>query len=249
MSFWFLIWLFLSLTLMIFFVWMLFVIYRQKKGWRFYAQKRGLRYVKGAFSEPPQMEGMIDGYNVSFFPAHYELGDVRHSRKMTAIEVTLKTQMPFDGFVASGMLVDAVRLAALPVEYRPDHEGWPVEAVVATNDEEAMRSYLGSERLAMIVKWIRRKNVWFLLGCRSDVFLLRIDTPLPLDNPKVINGLVKSILKDVAALEVADADLHMLRMAGDLRRSQAPAVVEAQDLDASVGGALQLEGDGSDVGA
>ncbi len=130
------------------------------------------------------MEGVIDDYEFSFFPAQYELGDVRHSRKMTAIEVTLKSSVPCDGFVASGMLIDAAKTANLPHEYKPDYEAWNDEAIILTDKPGAMEKYLTETRLEIITRWMKVKNAWVLLGFRNDVFLLRVDLPLPLDNPK-----------------------------------------------------------------
>ena len=245
MSLWFLLWLFLSLTLLYFFGWTLYIIQRQKKAWSAFAKKYGLRYFAGGFSEAPQMEGVIDEYAFSFFPAQYELGDVRHSRKMTAIEMTLKSDVPFDGFIASGMLIDASKGAGLPHETKPLHGGWNDENIILTDKIGSMQAYLTEERMEIINRWLKLKNSWFLLGFRNDVFLLRIDTPSPLDNPKKINALVKKLLQDVPALELKQGEASMLQIAaaktvsvareklpGDIENA-APLTLELEDDDAA----------------
>lgn len=213
MSVWFLLWLFLSLTLLYFFGWTLYILQRQKKAWAAFAKKYGLRYFAGGFSEAPQMEGVIGDYAFSFFPAQYELGDVRHSRKMTAIEMTLKSEVPFDGFVASGMLIDASKGAGLQHEIKPLHGQWDDTNIVLTDKIGSMQAYLTEERMEIINRWLKLKNSWFLLGFRNDVFLLRIDTPNPMDNPKKINALVKKLLQDVPVLELKKGEASMLQIA------------------------------------
>ncbi len=247
-SIWFLLWLFLSLTLLYFFGWTLLILYKQKRAWKLFAKKRDLRYEGGKFSDAPSMAGDIEGYEFSFFPAQYEIGDIRHNRKMTAIEVTLKNKPPFEGFVASGLLVETIKLAELPHEFTPEHEKWKGDSLVVTDNVAAMSSYLTSDRQEVVTRWMLKNNIWFLIGFRNDVYVLRIDTPLPMDNPKKINALVKMILKDIPSFEVSDNENVRLQIAVSRDSSAAVSSVKPQiELsgdDISVD--LELETDDSD---
>lgn len=243
MSVWFLLWLFLSLTLLYFFGWTLFIIHRQKQAWSVFAKKKGLRYVAGGFSEAPQMEGVVDDYAVSFFPAQYELGDVRHNRKMTAVELTLHGDMPFEGFIASGMLIDAAKTAGLPQEVKPKHEKWNDQNIVLTDNIAAMEAYLTPERLEVVTRWMNMRNIWFLLGFRNGLFLMRVDTPNPLDNPKRINAMLKTMLKDAQILELKASEETALKRAQSTASSQAPALKDEAEGTQVSSKALQLEED------
>lgn len=236
MSVWFLLWLFLSLTLLYFFGWTLFVLWRQKKAWRLFAQKRKLRFTPGNLGEAPEMDGVIGDYPFAFFPAQFELGDVRHSRKMTAIEIVLKTMPPFEGFIASGLLVEAVKTSELQHEIKPDHKDWDDQNIALTNHIAAMKAYLTPERQAIVTKWMNTKNIWFIIGFRNGTHLLRVDTPLPLDDPKKVNALVKRLLADIPALEVLDeekAKLQALIASGQALESPAETDAGAKADDAN----------------
>ena len=213
---------------------------RQKKAWKAFAAKYKLRYVPGSFSEAPQMDGVINDYALSFFPAQYEVGDVRHNRKMTAIELTLKSEMPFDGFIASGLLIEAAKMADLPHEFKPSYEGWNNDNIVLTDKPGSMQAYLTPARMDLIMQWMKMSNVWFILGFRNGLFILRVDIANPLDSPKKMGALVKKIIKDAAAFELDGAEGSLLRVAGAQVKAQ-PILSTTSESSQEENGGLTLE--------
>ena len=105
MSIWIFVWASLSGTLIVFLIWTLMILRRQKRAWKAFAEKRGFEYLAGSISDPPQMRGKYNGYEVQAFPTEHQSEDERRARKFSSFEITLRTAPHFQGVVATGGLI------------------------------------------------------------------------------------------------------------------------------------------------
>jgi len=201
---WFWLWLILSAFLLSFFVWTFFVALRRRKAWRVYAQKRKLRFAAGKLMDGPRLDGVLEGYTVGLFSADHIRGDERRSRKLTGIEVTLNSVPPFDGAFASAGMVDLVRELGFGGEIKPSGAGWQSSYIAITDHKDAMQSYLTDERLKALTDLMSIPNAWVILAARNGTFLLRVDTPKPLDHPKEIDALLKQMISACKLFEVSE---------------------------------------------
>ena len=202
MSIWFFLWLLLSGALLFFMGWNLLILYRQKKAWKVFAAKRKLRYRSTAMMSAPEISGVMNDFTVSMFTGEHMRPDQRSSRKLTAIEVNLTSVMPFEIAIASGGMVDLARELNFKEEIRPDLAGWDKGWVVYTQSRTAAEAYLTPERLQALVGLLKEENAWVIFIARAKTTLLRLDTPLPLDTPVLIDKLCAAMTSVARELEL-----------------------------------------------
>ena len=215
MSLWVILWAVISLALLGFVSWTLFILYNQKRVWREYAKKNNLRYNGGAFFDSPKMSGVRGDYTVDLFTGEHTAGDARMARKMTAIEIKLSSTMPFDSGIGSGGFVEVLREIGFREEFRPDHPKWEDSYIALSDSKKALKAYLTAERLDVLVSLLRVKNCWSVLIAKENVLLLRVDTPYPLDAAKKLDTLLGKMLDAAKVLELAKGEGTRLEIEKD----------------------------------
>ena len=202
MSIWFLLWLLLSATLLFFLGWTLSILWRQKAAWKQYGQKKGLRYNSESMMGPPSLEGVLEGYTVALFASEHTRRHQRVSRKLTAIEVTLHSQMPFAGGIASDGMVVILKEIGFTHEVRPAFAKWPKGRVVMADDKDAMERYLTKERAKALLDVMKFKHAWGIFAFRDEVCVLRLDMPQALETMDSLDEVLSRMVAAAKVLEL-----------------------------------------------
>lgn len=245
MNIWLVLWGVLATSLIGFSLWTFTILLRQKQGWRVYAEKRKLRYKTNAFMDSPSVEGAIGEHSVSCFTSEHMAKDARMSRKLTAIEVNLNSIMPVSGAIASGEMVEIMRIMELKHEYVPKHEAWSKEYAACSNNKGVLAAYLTDERIEALCDLMKIKNSWVILVFREKAMLLRIDLPNPLASAKELDAMMKKMLAAAELFELKKGEEKVLEAEG-LKVSAEGVELEVDDDDLEAAGSLQLEDD-SDI--
>lgn len=239
MTIWIVLWLVLSVTILYFLGWTIFILLRQKQAWKTFAHKNKLRFTPNKFLSSPEMSGVLNDYTISFFTSEHTPADGRNARKMAAIEISLSSRMPFDGSIGSGGMVPLVRALGFKEEYAPSSTEWDKTWIAAGSNRNALEAYLTPARLKAFTSLMKLKNAWAILIFRDDIMLLRFDTADPLDNVEKLERLVKIVTDTARMLELDKGEDGKIKHAMTQKPRQA-AVVEATKEVAS-GLALELE--------
>lgn len=242
MSIWLALWVVISVTLIGFLLWSLYVLFQQKSVWKKFAEKNKLRYKANAMMESPSMDGAFNEYKISFFTSEHANPDLRGFRKMTAVEIGLQTSMPIDGGVASGGMVPLIRELALKSEIQPKHEKWNKSFIAAGENRYVLEAYLTKERLDVLLKLMRIKNGWVIFIFRQGRMLLRLDTPNPLASADSLQKVVDLMLKAASVLEVDPEESKKLK-AEEARGIVKDSALTLDDSDVEASGAFELEDD------
>ena len=239
---WFLVWFVLSATLLFLLSWTTYILYRQKKAWKLYASKRGMKYRSASMMDDPYLDGMLDDYKVSLFPSEYAAGERRkRGQKVVSVETVLSSDMPFDGALASGDLASFVSDLELKHWLKNDAT-WPDDSVISTDQRGSMDVYLTPERIAVLADLMKIEASCVILAFRNDVCVLRIDTRGALADPKAIDTMIKALTQAAKVLELTDMDISALKKAGVKDSSKKASVLDVADEDISAGG-LELDDD------
>lgn len=242
MSIWLVLWIFVSITLLGFLGWSMFTLYRQKAVWKAFSKDYKLRYKQNAFMDSPEASGEIEGYKASLFTGEHLSADLRGTRKLTAIEFTLQSVLPFECAVASGGMIPFIKDLGWKSELRPEYEHWSESYMAAGSSRNALKMYLSEPRLQALVKLMRVQGASVVLICRKEQLLLRLDTPNPLVSSEYLNKLVSLMLKAVKILELSSGEKNALQ--GEAQRTEfeeVGLVLDDEALEAS--GGLSLEGE------
>ncbi len=239
MSIWFVLWVLLSIALVVFMGWTLLIAYRQKKVWKDYAGKKKLRYKPKGFMSAPEMNGVLEGYTVSLFTGEHIATDMKGGRKLTAVELHLKSEMPVSLAVASGGLVSLVQGFGIGGEVKPDYPDWDEAYIAVSESPTVLKEYLTQERLKILTTLMKIRNIWLIFVVRGDTVLLRLDTPEPLDSAEKLDKLMRQIIKTASVLELNKGEGARLKSLS-LKKDSASVVLEVSD-DETHG--LQLEED------
>ncbi len=236
----FIVWLLITVFLLGFWFWTIYILLRQRRAWKFYAQKRKLRYSSDGFYQGVTMNGAIDGYKISIFTSEHSELDARSQRRLSAIEISLHSKLDTYGAVASGGMVHVVEAIDLHQEFKPDAKKWDDAYVIRTRDVGYMKKYLNDERVDKLLDLMAEDKVWVILLFLEDTGILRIDTPLPLDDPKRMDFLVKKMIDVANVLELKKGeDKDLLREISGSDEKQKTLDIDDDLLDDDIGFELE----------
>ena len=186
------------------------------------------------------MNGAIDGYKISIFTSEHSELDARSKRRLSAIEINLHSKLDVYGAVASGGMVPVVEAIELHQEFKPKTKKWDDSYVVRTRDTNYMKKYLNDERLDKILDLMAEEKVWVILLFLGDTGILRLDTPLPLDDPKRIDFLVKKLIDAARVLELKKGeDKDLLREISESNEKQKTLDIDDDLLGDDIGFELE----------
>ncbi|MGH1456992.1 MAG: hypothetical protein ACRBDI_09445 [Alphaproteobacteria bacterium] len=220
-------WIFIVVFFLWFWAWTSFITYRQINGWKLFAKKRNLRFHSNGFLETPSLSGAIDGYKVSVFASEHSELDQRSQRRLTAIEVSLHTSLPVSAAFASGGMVSVVEPIDLNHEYKPSLKEWDDSYIIRTQDNKVVEHYFDDERAETLISLMKKDKAWVVLLFLSDSGLLRFDTPLPFDNPKELDEIVKSLISAAKIMDLRKGESESLLR----KRSNSVGTNEIVDID------------------
>ncbi|MFP4385591.1 MAG: hypothetical protein ACLFRA_00110 [Alphaproteobacteria bacterium] len=225
------IWLSISLFLLVFWVWTLVVVLRQKTAWKVYAEKRKMRFHDtGFFSTPSE---------------HSEL-DERSQRRLTALEVSLQSDFPFACALGSGGMVSVVNVFDIRHEYKPLIKGWDNSYVLRTSDIGMARAYFTDERLEKLIELMNIEKAWVIMVFVEDRGVLRLDTPYPIDNPKELDRLINQLVSIARLLELRKGEAKdLFRKSVEKNDAQPVLDIDEDILSDHLG--LELEDDEAGV--
>ena len=229
MSVYFALWLIVSGFLVSFWGWTIFVLLKQKQAWKFYAEKRKMRFHSTGLLQTPSMSGSVDGYSVSVFASEHSELDNRSNRKLTAIEVMMQTSIPFAIGAASGGMTQVLKVMEFRHEFRPPVKGWEDSYAMMTNDVKMAQLYLTEDRMKKIVSLMNIDRAWIIFVFYAEHGVLRLDTPLPVDNPKELDVLIKQLINAAKALE--------------LKKGEERDILRNKDLSQKTEGILDIDED------
>lgn len=169
-----------------------------------------MRFHSNGLLETPTINGAIDEYSVSIFASEHSELDARSQRRLTAIEITLNSGLPVQAAVASGGMVAVIEALSIPKEYKPPVKGWDDSYIIRTRDLDVMQAYLNEDRMSKLVNLMKVDKAWVIALFVSEFALLRLDTPLPIDNPKEMDVLIKQMINVARALELKDGEVKEL---------------------------------------
>lgn len=207
----FFLWFIISSILLGFWFWTSYLVFRQKSAWKTFADKRDLRYYSQGFYKSPSMNGAIDGYNISFFNSEHSELDARSQRQLTAIEINLHSGLSVPSAIASGGMSVVVDTLDLHKEYKPynkdgNRKDWDNSYVIRTQNTSYMHEYMNDKRVDGIIDLMKLNKMWVIILFVEETGLLRVDTPLPLDNPHKVNEIVKKLIEVARTLELGEGE-------------------------------------------
>ena len=158
----------------------------------------------------PEVTGSFEDYTIGILTSEHETPDARGTRKLTAVEVALKSEMPFAGAVGSGGMVPLVQSLSFGGETHPDHGKWDVSYIARAKNKAAMEGYLSKERLDVLTSLMKVKNFWVIFIFQEEGTLLRVDTTDPLQEPEKIERLMRKLIAVAQVLELKDGEADRL---------------------------------------
>ncbi|MGH1376344.1 MAG: hypothetical protein ACRBCK_08350 [Alphaproteobacteria bacterium] len=186
-------------------------MFKQKSAWKFFAEKRKLRYHANRIMESPSISGAIDGYNISMFTSEHSELDARSGRRLTAIEISLHSGLSLPCAIATGGMVSVVEMLDINKEYKPNFKGWDDSYIVRVDDIPYIEAYMTEDRTKKLVDLMKVDKAWIILIFLSDRGILRLDTPYPVDHPKKIDALIKQMIDVAKALELEEGEEQTLQ--------------------------------------
>lgn len=241
MNIWFILWILLSIILLGVTGWSTYILFQQKKAWKQYAKKYGLKFDRGTTFGPCTIEGTIKDYTLNFFTALQQNEDSRKNRQLTVMQIT--AAKPFVDGVAAGtkeMLPFLETLEALEA-----HEikviKWPKKFHVFSRNKAAVNKFLNEERAKILGSILSMPNsdTLVLLDDKEGVF--RFETPNPLASAKQIDSVIKKLIAKIEKF-APDEDERRLYSSMEVIEDSQPVLAD-MPVDSDGGLELELEED------
>lgn len=201
MSLGFLLWFLLAVILLGATLWTTIILMQQKRAWKEYAKTKGLTFTSGKFFASPSIEGIVEGYNVSFFAALRQETDARKNRQLTVMQVNANT--PFVDGVAAGTIEMLPFLQTLeglsPHDLKTGKLGKDID--LRSRNKTAVDAYLTEGRVKAINSILSMPNadIIILLDAKEGVF--RFETSNPLKSASQIDSVISKLLVRIKKLE------------------------------------------------
>ena len=200
---WILLWIVFSVVILGTTFWSLIIQFQQKKTWEAFAKKAGLKYMKGTFSGPCAVEGVLDGYDISLFTAEQQNADTRTNKKVTGLQVNAN-----EGFVdglACGTPEMRTFIKSLDGIKRHDmaDKKWDKNFLISARNTDAVNLFLTDERLEAIQKMLKVNNADVILLMDSNEGVYRIETSNPLTDLDQLEKMVKATIARYKKLSVS----------------------------------------------
>ena len=208
--FWFLVWFLLSAILLGATLWSTVILVQQKQAWRAYAKRKDLRFTPNKFFEPGELEGVLDGYNISFFTAMQEKEDARKNRQVTVMQIA--TNKKFVNGIGAGTFEMRPFLKLL--EALSPHEiksaSWNKDHDLRSRNKKSVTAYLTEERVKIISSILTMPNTNVLILMDQNEAVFRFETNNPLTDEKKIDAIVSKLYARIEKLKPSEEELAKL---------------------------------------
>jgi hypothetical protein len=208
LSIWFLLWFVLAFIILGATIWSTIILVQQKKAWKAYAAKKGLVYTANKFFEPATIEGLIDGYNISFFTATQQKEDSRKNRQLSVMQINANY-----GFVDG---VGAGTKEMLPflqsLEAITPHEvkigKWDKAHYIRSKNVAAVDSYLTEERVSILSSILKMPNADVIVLLDGNEGVFRFETSNPMQDEKKIEAIVDKLIARIEKLKPSTEEIE-----------------------------------------
>lgn len=229
LSLWLLLWFVLSFILLGATFWSTIILVQQKKAWGEYAKKKGLTFARGTFFAPCTMEGIVDGYNVSFFSATQQNVDARKNRELTVMQVNASD--PFVDGIACGtpeMLPFLQSLdTTMPHELKTGK--WNKENQLRSRNKKAVDAYLTEDRIKIINGILSMPNADVVILLDNNEGIFRFETSNPLTDANQIDATVNKLIARIKKLTPSEEERKKLTAMEASEEKAEPVVKEHEN--------------------
>jgi len=211
---WFLLWFILSVIILGATAWSTLILIKQKQAWKAFAKKNNLQYRTRDFFAPCEMDGMVDGFEVSFFSAEQQNPDARKNRQRTVLQINDPTFF-VDGLACGTPEVKTFidMLDTLTIQ-DVSHTQFKKSNIIRSRHKKAVASFLTEERVKIINSLLAfpKSDNLILMDDQQGTF--RFETSNPLTSDELIQGTLDKIFARIKKLRPSpeeQADFKRLR--------------------------------------
>ena len=207
MNIWVYLWIFIAIILIGLFIWTNFSLMQQKKAWKEFARKNGLKYYPNGFLKSPLVYQKTKNFVFRLFSEEQFTDDIGRRRFTTVLEWILPA-MPTSGVIASSTMKQLVSLARVTDRIKNPPGEWSKKDFIIAEDSLTLMPYLTKERMAELRKLVRMKNCRFLYAFDTQQGVMRIETIDPLLKEDKITPVYKKMRQAVSVLKPTDEDFE-----------------------------------------
>lgn len=199
------------------------ILIQQKQAWKEYAKKYGLTYTPGTFFGPANMEGVIDGYNVSFFTAVQQNTDARKNRQLTVMQVNANKAF-VDGIACgTAEMLPFLQSLELLTPHEVKEGNWDKKNHIRTRHKKAVDSFLTAERVNVLNEILSMPNADIIIILDDSEGIFRFETPNPLNDANKIDVVLRKLMTRISKLEPDEKEEKSLeKMAKQEELASAP---------------------------
>lgn len=208
---WKILWLLFAICIIGYAIWSLLEVLKQKRAWRAFAKKYDFNYLEKNFFSPPGFWGAIKDKKVVAYINVLQANDKKKSGSWTFVDVIFDSAFE-DRIMAVGseQLFDELLGSREGLDFFvPTDLGWSDKQPIFTNDADFFRSYLNRGNVAAIEALKKLPGGGYNFLMQPEGIMISYYTRKPIDSPKEMNLVVKTLLDAATAWE-SKADISKI---------------------------------------
>ncbi|MEZ5902972.1 MAG: hypothetical protein R3D88_06655 [Alphaproteobacteria bacterium] len=231
MSFWFFVWFVLSFLLLGTMAWSTIILVQQKKTWKAFAEKKGLKFTPNKFFEPAEVEGILEGYNISFFTATQQKEDTRKNRQLTVLQV-IGNQKFVDGIGAgTSEMIPFLKSLESITPHDIAEERWDKDFELRSRNKKAVDTYLTDERVKVLKSILGMPGADVLILMDDNEGVFRFETSNPLHDLPQVEAMVTKLLSRIEKLKPDEKEEKNLTKLEDKKKTKKAKKKDSEDAE------------------
>ncbi len=230
MSFWFFLWILFALLMFGVTGWSTYILLQQKQAWKKFAADKKISFRANKFFAPPEMNGTIEEFTLSFFTGEQQNPEARKNRQLTIVEIV--DPHPYVDGVAAGndQMKAFINLLDTLSTQKMDDKNWNKTNVISSRHKDSVNAYLTPARIKIINEMIAfpKSDVIVLLDGEQGVF--RFETSNPLTDAAKIDAMLQKMFARIRKLRpTPDEVTKLIALKND--KAEPPAPIQPTEKD------------------
>ena len=197
--------------------WSTYILVQQKQAWKSFAEKNKIKFRSGKFFAPCEMDGMIDGFMVSFFTGTQQNPEARKNKQLTVLEITDPSAFVDGVALGSEEMKAFIELINTLTWHKIDNKDWKKQNLVASRHKKSVDKFLTEKRIKILDELLNFPSSDVIIILDDDQGVFRFETSNPFTDADKLEEMLKKLFARIEKLRPSDEEVKQFQ---SLRKSE-----------------------------
>jgi len=217
LSIWFFLWIIFAAIMAFVTGWSTYILVQQKQAWKNFAEKNKIKFRPGKFFAPCELDGMIDGFMVSFFTGTQQNPEARKNKQLTVLEITDPSAFVDGVALGSEEMKAFIELINTLTWHKIDNKDWKKQNLVASRHKKSVDKFLTEKRIKILDELLNFPSSDVIIILDDDQGVFRFETSNPFTDSDKLEEMLKKLFARIEKLRPSDEEVKQFQ---SLRKSE-----------------------------